>query len=107
MLSEREDIAIAQIAVYLPALVVAIYVSVRHGFVRQMGWVYLVIFCVLRIAAVSQYVALDAQISCLILESQVLLQQHFALKAPHTSFASSREALLTPTSSRPLCKCSV
>lgn len=58
MLSEREDIAIAQIAVYLPALIVAIYVTSRHGFVRQMGWMYLVIFCVLRIAGVSNPLAL-------------------------------------------------
>ncbi|KAK4696221.1 hypothetical protein P7C71_g1666, partial [Lecanoromycetidae sp. Uapishka_2] len=60
MLSEREDIAISQIAVYIPALVVALYVTIRHGFVRQMGWVYLVIFCVLRIAGAIMQV-LSAQ----------------------------------------------
>ena len=50
MLPEREDIGIAQIAVYLPSLIAAIYVSVRHGFVRQLGWLYLLTFCVIRIA---------------------------------------------------------
>ncbi len=51
MLSEREDIAIAEVAVYLPLLCLAVYVCVRHGFIKQLGWLYLVIFCTLRIAS--------------------------------------------------------
>ena len=51
MLSERENIAIAEVAVYVVFIIPAIYVCIRHGFVRQLGWLYLVIFCGLRIAA--------------------------------------------------------
>ena len=50
MFSEREGISIAELVVYLPLIFVAIYVCIRHGFTRQIGWVYLVIFCGLRIA---------------------------------------------------------
>ena len=50
MLSEREDIAVAEIAVYIPFICFAIFVCIRHGFIRQLGWFYLVTFCALRIA---------------------------------------------------------
>lgn len=50
MLSERENISIAELAVYLVFIIPAVYVCIRHGFFRQLGWVYLVIFCILRIA---------------------------------------------------------
>ena len=53
MLTEREDIAIAQLAIYIPSIFIAIYVSFRHGFVRQLGWVYLVIFGGLRTAGAA------------------------------------------------------
>ena len=50
MVTEREAIDIAIIAIYIPSIVAAVFVSIRHGFVRQLGWVYLLIFCALRIA---------------------------------------------------------
>lgn len=53
MLTEREDIAIAQLAIYVPSIFIAIYVSFRHDFVRQRGWVYLVIFGRLRTAGTA------------------------------------------------------
>lgn len=53
MLTEREDIAIAQLAIYVPSIFIAIYVSFRHDFVRQRGWVYLVIFGRLRTAGAA------------------------------------------------------
>ncbi|KAL6713245.1 hypothetical protein ACLMJK_009366 [Lecanora helva] len=51
MPSERENIAIAEVAVYSIFIFPAIYVCIRHGYIRQLGWLYLVIFCGLRIAA--------------------------------------------------------
>lgn len=48
MLPERENIAIAEIAVYFPAIALALYVFVRHGL--KLGWIYIVVFCGLRIA---------------------------------------------------------
>jgi hypothetical protein len=48
-LTEQNDISIAQIAVYLPSLVIAVFLAVRHGFGRNAGWLYLVIFSLVRI----------------------------------------------------------
>ena len=50
MVSEREDISIAEVVVYIPLALVALYVSFRHGFIKSLGWIYLVIFCTLRTA---------------------------------------------------------
>ena len=51
MPSERESIAISEVAVYVAFLPIAGYVFYRHGFLRQIGWMYLVIFCGLRVAS--------------------------------------------------------
>ena len=51
MLSERENIAIAEVAVYAVFIFPAIYVCIRHGCIKQLGWFYLVIFCGLRIGS--------------------------------------------------------
>lgn len=53
MLPEREDIAISELAVYLPAIAIAVFVSIRHGFIKQFAWIYLIIFCGLRIAGAA------------------------------------------------------
>ncbi|CAJ2506062.1 Uu.00g001920.m01.CDS01 [Anthostomella pinea] len=52
-LSELNNISIAEIAVYLPALFVAILLSVRHGFRRSVGWTYVVVFSLVRIIGAS------------------------------------------------------
>lgn len=53
MVSTKESIAIAQLVIYLPAFFASIYVSYRQGFSRQLGFLYLVIFCALRTAGAS------------------------------------------------------
>ncbi|KAK9365637.1 hypothetical protein V1509DRAFT_632625 [Lipomyces kononenkoae] len=50
-LTPRGDIAIAEIVVYAIFLVISIFNCVRHGFKRQDGWIFLAIFCILRIVA--------------------------------------------------------
>ena len=50
MISTREGIAIAEVAVYIPTLILAIIILIRLGFQRQLGWIYLAIFSVVRIA---------------------------------------------------------
>ena len=47
--TSREGIAIAQLIYYVPALPVAIFVAVKHGFSRQGGWVFLILLSLLRI----------------------------------------------------------
>lgn len=44
-----EGIAIAELVVYIPIALLAIFVVFRHGFHRQLGWIYLCIFCGIRI----------------------------------------------------------
>lgn len=48
-LTELNKISIAQIVVYIPALVIAILLAIRHGFRRSSGWFYLVIFSLARV----------------------------------------------------------
>jgi hypothetical protein len=50
MVSTEEGIAIAEICVYVPVFILTVIVIFRHGFRRQAGWIYLAIFCVIRIA---------------------------------------------------------
>ncbi|KAE9377671.1 hypothetical protein N431DRAFT_329163 [Stipitochalara longipes BDJ] len=44
-----EGIAIAEICVYIPVFFLTIVIVFRHGFKRQSGWIYLAIFCLIRI----------------------------------------------------------
>ena len=50
MLPEKENIAIAELVVYIPFLLAALFVAFKHGLKRGVGFLYLVIFCSLRIA---------------------------------------------------------
>ncbi|KAJ5915929.1 hypothetical protein N7454_010836 [Penicillium verhagenii] len=45
-----EHIAIAELVIYIPVTLLAIFVVVRHGFHKQLGWIYLCIFGVIRVA---------------------------------------------------------
>lgn len=51
MLSERENIAVAELAVYIPSIIVAIAVIFKHGLSKGRSWIYLIVFCGLRIAS--------------------------------------------------------
>ncbi|PYH92966.1 hypothetical protein BO71DRAFT_485009 [Aspergillus ellipticus CBS 707.79] len=44
-----DGVAIAELVVYIPTALITIFVVLRHGFHRQLGWIYLCIFCGLRI----------------------------------------------------------
>jgi hypothetical protein len=45
----RDGVTILKLIVYLPHMLASIYVCCRHYFRRNSGWVFLVIFCILRI----------------------------------------------------------
>ncbi len=53
VLNGKGDLAIAQLAFFAPAFCVALFVFVRHGFFKQMGWFYLVTLSILRIVGAS------------------------------------------------------
>jgi hypothetical protein len=53
----RDGVSIGLIAAYLPALAIATYLSVHHGFNRSAGWMFLIIFCLARIIGASMLLA--------------------------------------------------
>jgi hypothetical protein len=57
MVSTEEGIAIAEICVYIPVFILTLIVVFRHGFKRQAGWIYLAIFCVIRLAGADFKIA--------------------------------------------------
>jgi hypothetical protein len=46
----REGIAVADLALYAPLLIGVVFVLIRHGFQKQLGWIYLLIFTIIRLA---------------------------------------------------------
>ncbi|KAI1868389.1 hypothetical protein JX265_007212 [Neoarthrinium moseri] len=60
-LTERNGVSIAEICVYTPALAIAIWLCVRHGFGRSSGWLYLIIFSLARLIGASMQLATISQ----------------------------------------------
>jgi hypothetical protein len=50
MMHARDIVAAIELAVYIPAVIVAVIICVRHGFNRSSGWIYTLILCIVRIA---------------------------------------------------------
>jgi hypothetical protein len=50
MVSTDEGIAIAELCVYIPVFLLTAIAVLRHGFQKQLGWIYLAIFCAIRLA---------------------------------------------------------
>lgn len=50
-IGSREGVAIGEIAIYAPLILAATFVAFRQSFFKQIGWVYLVVFCALRLAS--------------------------------------------------------
>ncbi|KAL2832682.1 hypothetical protein BJY01DRAFT_253790 [Aspergillus pseudoustus] len=44
-----EHVAIAELVVYILTALATLFVVLRHGFHKQLGWIYLYIFCVIRV----------------------------------------------------------
>jgi hypothetical protein len=53
----RSGVSIGEIAVYAPALAIAAFLAVRHGFNRSAGWMFLVIFALARIIGSAMQIA--------------------------------------------------
>ena len=60
-LDARGYLAVAELAFFVPALLISIYVVARHGLSKQLGWFYLVMLSVLRLVGASclLYLELD------------------------------------------------
>lgn len=49
MISPSESLAIAELVIYPPILLANIFLLFRHGIRRQAGWIFLTIFCIIRL----------------------------------------------------------
>ena len=57
MVSTAECVAIAEFVVFVPVLTAMIFVLVRHGFNKQLGWYYLATFSIMRIVGAGFEIA--------------------------------------------------
>lgn len=57
MAPPQEAVAIAELVCYIPLTSISLYVAFRHVFAKQFGWIYLHIFCALRIAGAGLEIA--------------------------------------------------
>lgn len=57
MLPNRESLAIAEIIIYIPLLLVTILVLARHGRSKSLGWIYLFSFVATRISGAAVAIA--------------------------------------------------
>jgi len=58
-LDQRGDISIAVIVFYVPILVVSFLLTLRHGFGRQAGWIFLLTFSIIRIVGGALHIAAE------------------------------------------------
>jgi hypothetical protein len=56
-LNFRDGVSILKLAIYSPYLFASIYVCFKHGLMKGSGWIYLSIFCLLRIIGASAQLA--------------------------------------------------
>ncbi|KAI4274541.1 MAG: hypothetical protein L6R38_006068 [Xanthoria sp. 2 TBL-2021] len=60
-LPETSRLAIADVVFYIPALILSIIIVVRHGFDRQLGWVFLTLLALIRLIGNSEEIAANVQ----------------------------------------------
>jgi hypothetical protein len=51
MVSSKEAVGIAEIVIYAPLYPLALYLTFRHSFYRQLAWFFLFLLCGVRIAS--------------------------------------------------------
>lgn len=114
-ISYRDGIAIGEIIFYVPALAIAILLAIRHGFGRNAGWLFLVLFTLARVltgalqlatinappsSLVGLYIGVSIlqgigisqlELVCLGLLSRILVN----INKYHTTFLSPRYSRLT------------
>ncbi len=52
-----DGVAVAEVAYYVPALLVSLYITSKHGFSKGSGWIFLTIFCIIRIVGSAAQLA--------------------------------------------------
>ncbi|KAI4245779.1 MAG: hypothetical protein L6R40_002307 [Gallowayella cf. fulva] len=62
-LPETSRLAIAELVFYLPAFILSVIIVIRHGFNRQLGWIFLSILAILRLIGNSEEIAANQKSS--------------------------------------------
>lgn len=57
MLSNRESLAIAELVIYSPLLLITIFILIRQGHEKRLGWIYLFSFVGTRISGAAVSIA--------------------------------------------------
>ena len=58
-LTSQQSLAIAILAYFSPALLLAIFVCYRHGIGKAWGWAFLTFFCAIRVVGAALRIAAD------------------------------------------------
>jgi hypothetical protein len=73
MMHARDIVAAIELAVYIPAAIVAVIICVRHGFNRSSGWIYTLILCIVRIAGAACQVLSHQDHSNGLIEAEIII----------------------------------
>jgi hypothetical protein len=57
MVDYRQGLSILEMVVYIPALFMALFMGFRHGFGRQAGWYFFILFSLARLIGNGCYLA--------------------------------------------------
>ena len=66
-------LAVAELVLFVPCLLGASWVTFRHGLDRRLGWLYLVIFSLVRIVGASCQIASESKHSVGLIEAATIL----------------------------------
>jgi hypothetical protein len=72
-LTPKNDLAIVEIIYYTPAFFLSIWVTWRHGFGRQLGWIFLTTLALIRIVGSATGIAATSDPSTGLIECSVIL----------------------------------
>jgi hypothetical protein len=78
-LSYRNGISIAEIIIYVPCLAIAVFLAFRHGFGRNAGWLFLIMFCLARIIGPCMSLATISQPTNISLYTGAAILQNIGL----------------------------
>lgn len=72
-LDDRAGVAIAEVIVYFPCLAASVYLCTRHGFKKVDGWLYTIIFCLIRLVGAILLLASYSNSSSGLLTTSIVL----------------------------------
>jgi len=74
MISHRNVLSILELVYFVPALILSLIITRRHGFSRQLGWIALVVLSLFRISGASTEIAATFKPSTGLITASFILQ---------------------------------